>query len=132
MKIKIIIFALLIVLVTVLGYVFVNPDSNNSIELNADNARLENNLVCMVNNAYMGKEQIPIKVGDKIYYGCCEMCEANLKNNPEFRSAKDPLTGELVDKADAFIVLNPNNSDQVLYFKNKDNYISYNKQQVKN
>ncbi len=132
MKNKIKIIALLIVLVTVFGYVFVKPDSNEIIESNIINARLDNNLVCMVNNAYMGKEQIPVIVGNKTYYGCCDMCKINLSKYPEYRSAEDPLTGERVDKADAFIVLNPNNSSQVLYFKDKDHYTTYYKQQIKN
>lgn len=32
-----------------------------------------NNLVCMVNDAYMGKEQIEVPFEGKMYYGCCNM-----------------------------------------------------------
>lgn len=28
----------------------------------------------------MGREQIPVKVDDKIYYGCCQGCVAKLEN----------------------------------------------------
>ncbi|WP_246054093.1 MULTISPECIES: hypothetical protein [Antarcticibacterium] len=39
-----------------------------------------NELVCMVNNAYMGKSQMPVPVNGKTYYGCCEMCVGKLTN----------------------------------------------------
>ncbi len=35
---------------------------------------LPKDLVCMVNDAYMGKKQLPIKFEGRMYYGCCEMC----------------------------------------------------------
>ena len=34
--------------------------------------------VCMVNDAYMAKDQIPVPVNGKIYYGCCQMCVRTL------------------------------------------------------
>ena len=67
--------------------------------------QLASNTVCMVNNTFMGKPQIPVLVNGKTYYGCCQMCVATLTENDAVRIALDPFTGENVDKSDAFIVL---------------------------
>lgn len=37
-----------------------------------------NNLVCMVNDVYMGKEQIEVPFEGKMYYGCCNMCKEKI------------------------------------------------------
>lgn len=81
----------------------------------------------MVNNAYMGKKQMPVQFEDKTYYGCCEMCVASIKNNRKARYAIDPVTGQEVDKALAFIALKPGalNGD-VLYFESEESYKQYN------
>ncbi len=115
---------LIIMLAVVLGgFLAFNFLIAPSVNASAD--RLENDLVCMVNNAYMGKKQIPVPVGDKIYYGCCEMCKDKLRNGEAFRYAKDPYSGEKVDKATAFIVRKSENTDEVFYFASKENFISY-------
>lgn len=82
-------------------------------------------LVCMVNDDYMGKKQIPVPVGDKIYYGCCHDCVSKLQNIKEYRFAQDPVTGEMVDKTEAFIALKPGSESEVLYFKSKENFSKY-------
>lgn len=76
--------------------------------------------VCMVNNQFMGREQIPVQVGGKTYFGCCEMCKGRLERDPSSRSAKDPVSGNLVDKATAVIGKRVNG--EVLYFENKENF----------
>lgn len=75
--------------------------------------------VCMVNNQFMGREQIPVEVDGKTYFGCCEMCKGRLARDPAARSAKDPLSGKLVDKASAVIAKRP--SGEVLYFESTAN-----------
>ena len=70
--------------------------------------------VCMVNDQYMGKPQIPIAVEGRTYYGCCPMCKDKLTNQPESRTATDPVTGEQVDKARA--VMAQDAAGKVLYF----------------
>lgn len=60
--------------------------------------------VCMVTNQYMGSAQIPVAVENRTYYGCCPMCKDRLNNEPAIRTARDPVTGENVDKATAVIV----------------------------
>jgi YHS domain-containing protein len=79
--------------------------------------------VCMVNNQYMGKTQIPVEVGGKTYFGCCENCKAKLRDDPQARTAQDPVTGEDVDKASALLAHDA--SGQVLYFANEGTYRRY-------
>ena len=79
--------------------------------------------VCMTNNKDMGKAQLPVEVNGKTYYGCCKMCAGNLKNNAEARYGTDPLTGEKVDKALAFLGALPNGN--ILYFESEENFNTY-------
>tara|TARA_R110001592_G_scaffold234170_1_gene491808 strand:- start:7198 stop:7575 length:378 start_codon:yes stop_codon:yes gene_type:complete len=87
--------------------------------------KVESSYVCYVNNKYMGKEQIPVEVDGKTYYGCCQGCVGNLQKNRAPRYAKDPLTGKEVDKATAYIVIKEVGKSDVLYFENKANYEKY-------
>lgn len=82
-----------------------------------------NELVCMVNDAYMAKIQIPIGVNGKIYYGCCNMCIETLNEKETARMAVDPVTGEAVDKSEAFIVL-VSKRGEVGYYKSEASYKS--------
>lgn len=79
--------------------------------------------VCMVNNQFMGKPQIPVEVGGKTYYGCCEMCKGRLQTDAAARTATDPVTGETVDKATAVIAQDATGA--VLYFANADHLARY-------
>ncbi|MEK6726372.1 MAG: hypothetical protein AABY54_07490 [Deltaproteobacteria bacterium] len=79
--------------------------------------------VCMVNNEDMGKPQIPVKVGDQTYYGCCKMCIGTLNNDRKARFAIDPVSGKEVDKAKAIIGAKPNGA--VLYFENEKNFQAF-------
>lgn len=56
--------------------------------------------VCMVNDQFMGRAQIPIEIGGRTYYGCCAMCKDRLNKQPAVRVARDPVSGEQVDKSD--------------------------------
>lgn len=104
-----------------------NEKVTGSIEVES----LPVNQVCMINNAFMGKDQIPVPVGNKVYYGCCEGCVDKLTNIEETRYATDPLTGQKVDKADAFVVLKPGGST-VLYFASKEHYLTFSNKQTNN
>jgi YHS domain-containing protein len=75
--------------------------------------------VCMVNDKVFSEKQIPVEVDGKMYYGCCEMCEAKLKNNRQSRFASDPISKKLVDKATA--VIGANENGKVFYFENEVN-----------
>ena len=84
---------------------------------------VNNNMVCMINNAVMGKPQIPVVVNGKTYYGCCENCAAKLKDNRSARYAKDPVTGREVDKAQAFITSTP--EGDAVYFESRESAEKY-------
>ncbi|MEZ4848205.1 MAG: hypothetical protein R3B93_06225 [Bacteroidia bacterium] len=63
--------------------------------------------VCMVNDRFMGVTQIPVLADGTTYYGCCENCVKKLQGNiGGVRYAKDPVSGEKVDKAHAVILQN--------------------------
>merc|ERR1712232_951318 len=104
------------------------PPHSTSMELDSGQlpeGRVKSSYVCYVNNNYMGKEQIPVEVDGKTYYGCCQGCVGNLKKNRAPRYATDPLTGREVDKATAYIVLKPNGNGKVLYFESEENYLKF-------
>lgn len=86
---------------------------------------VEHNLVCMVNNMYMGVNQIPVLILDKTYYGCCEKCVKDLHTDQSVRFAVDPYNHVSVDKAYAFITVNPNKSGSILYFESEQNAKKY-------
>lgn len=79
--------------------------------------------VCMVNNQFMGKPQIPIGVEGRTYYGCCAMCKDRLGNDPASRTAQDPVTGETVDKSAAVII--QDSTGKVMYFASEDTLRRY-------
>ena len=79
--------------------------------------------VCMVNNQFMGRAQIPVEVGGKTYFGCCEMCKKRLSSDASARTSKDPVTGKVVDKATAVIA--KRSSGDVLYFENSETFERY-------
>lgn len=86
--------------------------------------QVPNDLVCMVNNAFMGKAQMEVPVDGKMYYGCCEMCVGRLNDDESSRMATDPHSGNLVDKSEAYIVLE-NENGKVSYFESRENFESY-------
>ena len=82
--------------------------------------------VCMVNNTLFDKDQIPVAVEGKTYFGCCEMCKGRLGTDASIRSATDPVSGKPVDKAKAVIGAQPDG--KVLYFENEKTFAAYQKQ----
>jgi YHS domain-containing protein len=89
--------------------------------------RVETKKVCMVNNAVFEKDQIPVQVSGKTYYGCCEMCKERLAKDAAARTATDPVTGKTVDKATAVIAAKPDGT--VLYFESEKTLEQYEKKQ---
>lgn len=85
--------------------------------------KVETKYVCMVNNEVTGKPQIPVKVGNQTYYGCCETCAGTLKKDRKARFAVDPVSGKEVDKAKAVIGAKPNG--EVLYFESEKTFRAY-------
>lgn len=80
-------------------------------------------LVCMVNNQFIGRAQIPVEVAGRTYFGCCEMCKGRLTREASTRTAVDPFSGRRVDKATAVIAQDP--SGAVVYFESEANFSSY-------
>ena len=83
----------------------------------------DRSLVCMVNNQFMGRPQIPIEVDGRTYYGCCEMCKGRLGSDPSSRVSTDPVSGGTVDKATA--VIGRSGDGRTLYFESEQNFAAY-------
>ena len=83
----------------------------------------DRSLVCMVNNQFMGRPQIPIEVDGRTYYGCCEMCKGRLGSDPSSRVSTDPVSGNTVDKATA--VIGRAGDGRTLYFENDATFAAY-------
>ncbi|WP_166922154.1 hypothetical protein [Flavobacterium poyangense] len=92
-----------------------------------------NDEVCMVNNKHMGKKQIEVPFDGKMYYGCCNMCVERIPSDETVRNATDPLTGQKIDKASAYIV-SLNEEGNVAYFESQENFQKFIKenQPIKN
>jgi YHS domain-containing protein len=87
--------------------------------------QVEAKRVCMVNDNLFPKDQIPVQVSGKTYFGCCEMCKERLTLDANLRQAVDPVSKKSVDKATAVIGARPDG--RVLYFENADNLKKYSK-----
>jgi len=85
---------------------------------------VDSNHVCMITDQEFAREQIPVEVEGKTYYGCCEMCKAKLNNNPQSRVATDPVSGNEIDKAEAVIGAAPDG--KVYYFESEENLTQFN------
>lgn len=84
-----------------------------------------NDKVCMVNDRFMGVEQIPIDVEGTTYYGCCQGCVDKLqKNIDNVRFGSSPINDIKVDKANAVIVQDKSNGS-VFYFASKQDAQSF-------
>jgi YHS domain-containing protein len=85
--------------------------------------KVEAKRVCMVTNQLFEKDQIPVVVANRTYYGCCEGCKQTLASNPSARTAVDPVSGKSVDKAVAVIGARADGS--TLYFESETNLKKY-------
>jgi YHS domain-containing protein len=81
--------------------------------------------VCMVNNTVFDKDQIPVAVEGKTYFGCCEMCKGRIAQDASIREATDPVSGKPVDKAKAVLGAKPDG--KVLYFESEKTFAAYQK-----
>ena len=85
--------------------------------------RIASSNSCMGSNQAQEKAQDYAIVGGKPYYGCTDMCIANLRQNPGFRYSRDPVSGKKVDKAIAIVGAKKNG--QLLYFESEKNFLAY-------
>ena len=114
--------ALLFALLLFSTAAFAQEDAKPSGKL----TRVETKMVCMINEHAMGKEQIPIEIEGRTYYGCCDMCKKALAADAAKRVAVDPVSGKQVDKATAVIAKQEDN--RVFYFESEESLAKYNKQ----
>jgi len=87
--------------------------------------RVEAVKVCMVNNTVFPRDQIPVEVDGKTYFGCCEMCKGRLAKDEAIRMAVDPVSGKQVDKATA--VIGAGSDGKVMYFESEETFAKFGK-----
>ncbi len=80
--------------------------------------RVDPKYVCFINKHKFDKEQLPVEVDGKTYYGCCDMCKSKLKSDPASRYDTDPVSGKRVNKADAVIGADANG--KIYFFENEE------------
>lgn len=85
--------------------------------------RVDSKRVCMVNDTVFPRDQIPVEVDGKTYFGCCEMCKGRIVKDAAIRTATDPVTGKSVDKAIAVIGASPDG--HVEYFESEESFSRY-------
>jgi YHS domain-containing protein len=119
---KKILFALPILL---LAFAAASATAEDGAAASGPATKVETKKVCMVNDALFQKDQIPVEVEGKTYYGCCEMCKARLAQDASARSSVDPVTGATVDKATA--VPGALADGSVLYFESEESLAEYNR-----
>jgi YHS domain-containing protein len=83
----------------------------------------------MVTDSVTNREQLPVTIDGKQYYGCCRMCEAKLKDDPASRLATDPLSGKQADKSRAVIGASPDG--KVYYFESVENLTAFSKSPIR-
>ena len=99
------------------------------VKPNGKLTKVESKTVCMINEHAMGKDQIPVEVDGKTYYGCCDMCKKALSTDATKRVSTDPVTGKQVDKAKAVIAAQEDG--RVFYFESDETLAKYNAQFAK-
>lgn len=87
--------------------------------------KIEGKSICMVDNRFLGREQMPVEVEGKTYYGCGPGAVQNLQMNTSLRMATDPVSNKSVDKATA--ILGADEDGQVYYFENEENLKNFGK-----
>ncbi len=116
-------FSLLVLTFFISFSAFAHADNTNQ-QTSSSLTEVDSKYVCMVTNQLFVKEQIPVELEGKTYYGCCEMCKAKIKNNPQSREATDPVSGKKVDKAEA--VIGASADGNIYYFESEENLAEFN------
>ncbi|MBE7414156.1 MAG: hypothetical protein HS130_02535 [Deltaproteobacteria bacterium] len=79
--------------------------------------QVEPSRVCMVQDRVSFMGNIPVEIEGKTYFGCCPNCVGRLMSAGALRHAIDPATGNVVDKAESFIVSREDGT--VMYFESE-------------
>lgn len=82
--------------------------------------RVASDQVCMRTNRFLARPQRSVEVEGRAYFGCCAGCTKQLGEKAAVRTAKDPVTGEAVDKASAVIAARPDGT--VVYFASEETF----------
>src|SRR5262245_60481768 len=85
--------------------------------------KVEAKRVCMVNDTVFPRDQIPVQVDGRTYFGCCEMCKGKLATDAAIRKSIDPVSGKPVDKATA--VIGARTDGKVEYFESDQTFNEY-------
>ncbi len=117
-------FTSFLVLTFIISFSTFTQADNTNQQTSSSLTEVDSKYVCMVTNQLFVKEQIPVELEGKTYYGCCEMCKAKIKNNPQSREATDPVSGKEVDKAEAVIGASADGS--IYYFESEENLAEFN------
>lgn len=119
-------FCLIAVFTLSLQRVYADDSNQSAAEKQSQSviSPIESKYVCMINNQSFNKEQIPVEIEGKTYYGCCQMCEGKLKSDPSSRTAVDPVSNKEVDKATA--VIGTMSDGTVYYFESEENLKAFN------
>ena len=90
-------FAIALVLTMLAGLACAGDDSGPFTGRVEDRSR-----ICMMQDSMQPKAGLAHDYQGKTYWLCCQMCEQSFNADPDhFAHAKDPVTGDLVDKATA-------------------------------
>lgn len=119
-----ILFISFLVLTFIISFSAFTQADNSNQQTSSSLTEVDSKYVCMVTNQLFVKEQIPVEVEGKTYYGCCEMCKAKIKNNPQSREATDPVSGNKVDKAQS--VIGATADGDIYYFESEENLGKFN------
>ena len=82
--------------------------------------RVDAKYTCFVTKHLFAKVQHPVAIEGKTYYGCCQMCNTKLKNDPALRYDTDPVSGNKVNKADAIIGVD--DQGRIYFFENEQDF----------
>ena len=85
--------------------------------------KVEAKRVCMVNDTVFPRDQIPVEVAGRPYFGSCDMCKGRLAQDDAVRSSVDPVSGKTVDKATA--IIGAAADGKVRYFESDRTFADY-------
>lgn len=79
--------------------------------------------ICMVQKYDMEAKTTPVVLDGKTYWVCCEGCKNSITKDKKERVIADPVSGKIVNKADA--VVGRASNGQVHFFENEKNMAAF-------